>query len=456
MKQFLSSILSKAKSFLSAAAAKARPFLRAVLARAKQFLASALDDAKQLLSSGPFDRKKFLSSSLFKLLVLILILLLVLIIGLAGRSADEAPSSYEPLIGTVSVDDLDVHKKPEARSRVLSRLPQDLDIEILEEQTDKETTWGRIDAMELPDGSKSKAGWIDLQHVSFEPEIPLEIVEPEPEPEPPAFPNMGTITASKLHVRTGPGSNYDSTDAYYKGDRVEILETQTVEETVWGRTHLGWVGMGYVRLDGTYTSDSIVNDNPDAPKVISDGNTSVLGYGIVTLNELNVRLGNGTIYGKTGTITIGNRYAYYQLLDGWARIEDGWVSTEHFYIEGTANSDAFPAVVNTEELNIRTGPKTTYSNIGTYAKGEQIEILAKFGDWGYTEKGWVYLEYVDPNYSTGAGTITNGLNIRTEPDANSELVGTYTIGDRVTITEVEGSWGLTDKGWINLKYVKYD
>ena len=113
-------------------------------------------------------------------------------------------------------------------------------------------------------------------------------------------------------------------------------------------------------------------------------------------------------------------------------------------------------MINTEELNIRTGPKSTHLQIGTYKQGESVQILAKIGDWGCTDRGWIFLEYVDTNYSTGIGTITNGLNVRSDPNADSELVGTYRTGDSVTIIQVQGNWGLTDLGWINLKYVTFD
>lgn len=455
MKEFLSSLLSKTKQFLTAACSKLKPLLTAACGKIKPLLSSVLSKVKPMWDSMLCKAKPFLSSRLCKLLALILVLLLVLILGLSRCSAGEETPSEEPRAGIVTVESLDVHKKPKAGSRVLGQLPQNLEIEILEEKTVKDTTWGLIDKMALPDGSKVGSGWIDLQGIIFASDI---IVQEEPvqdaEPEPAVTITMGTITASKLNIRKGPGSNYDSEGFLYKGDRVEILETQTVDDTVWGRMHKGWIGMGYVRMDGTYTSDSEPESNSSVTK--SDGNTTVLGYGLVTINELNVRLGPDTIYGKAGTIPRGTRYAYYQLLDGWARIESGWVSTEHFYIEGTATQDAFRGVVNTDSLNVRTGPHTNYMLIDTYLHGETVDILSKFGNWGCTEKGWVYLEYVDPSYTTGTGTITSGLNIRLEPTADSEIVGTYTIGDRITVIEVMDNWGQTDLGWINLKYVAYD
>lgn len=267
--------------------------------------------------------------------------------------------------------------------------------------------------------------------------------------------SMGTITADKLHVRKGPDSKYETNGAYYKGDRIEILEMQTVDDTTWARTNLGWVGMGYVRMDGE--ADSNAN-----PNLISNGNTDVLGYGVVDLKELNVRLGPDTDYEIVGTIKHGIRYAYYQVsssYENWVRIEDGWVSLDYFYLEGTVADDAITGTVNTADLNIRSGPNTSFQSIGTYNLGDTIEVLAQVGAWGYTEKGWVFMNYVEPNkpvYSTGPVTVISGLNIRQLPSADSDIVGTYTTGDRITIVEVIDNWGQTDLGWINLKYVAYD
>lgn len=272
---------------------------------------------------------------------------------------------------------------------------------------------------------------------------------------------MGTVTTDRLNIRKDAGSDFEVVDHYSKGDRVEILETKAVEDTVWGKTSKGWIGMGYVRMDGTAATDGNQDSTTDF-KIISNGDTTVLGYGVVDLGELNVRLGPGTDYDKVGTVTLGARYAYYQISSvsgNWARIEDGWVSTDYFYLEGTTADDAISCTVNTDELNIRTGPDTSFKGIGTYREGEIIEILAQVGSWGYTEEGWVfmtYLEPVEPTYTTGACRITSGLNIRKEPNPEAEIVGSYSEGDGVTILEVQGNWGRTIQGWINLKYVKYE
>ena len=61
-----------------------------------------------------------------------------------------------------------------------------------------------------------------------------------------------------------------------------------------------------------------------------------------------------------------------------------------------------------------------------------------------------------PVYATGICKVTRGLNIRKEPNADSEIVGSYTAGDGVEILELDGHWGRTIQGWINLQFVEYE
>lgn len=392
-------------------------------------------------------------------LALAVVLVVLLVVGLTRCSSD-APAD-EAFLCVVASDNLEVHKKSSDSSRVLSQLPLDLEIEVLEIKSVDGADWGRIDKMKLDDGTKIKAGWINLAHIR----LPGELEETEPvidptEPQettPPVLVNMGTVTAGKLNIRKGPDSKYETNGAYYNGDRIEILETQTVDGTRWGRTNLGWIGMGYVRMDGEESAENDPNKNP---QLITNGSTTVMGYGVVNLGELNVRLGPDTEYGKVGTVKMGKRYAYYQMSEGWVRIDGGWVSTEFFYIEGTTASTAMTGIVDTDDLNIRTGPDTSFQSVGTYQKGETVEILGQVNYWGYTEKGWVFMTYVAKParvYKTGICKITSErLNIRKEPNADSETVGAYSAGDGVNILEVQDNWGKTIQGWINLNFVEYE
>jgi len=286
---------------------------------------------------------------------------------------------------------------------------------------------------------------------SIEPTIAPAVVETQPVGIPAT---MGTITAETLNIRQEAGSDSSIDELYTKGDRVEIHETTDIAGTLWGYTGKGWISMDYIRMD-----DIPAPANPDGIEIVSNGSYAVLGYGVVDLKELNVRAGPGTHYTKVREIAQGDRYAYYEEADGWVRISDGWVSTLYFYLEGTTAEDATAGTVTTNDLNVRSGPATSYQRLNSYMEGDPVQLLAVVNGWGYTEKGWISMMYVqlpEPVYTTGNATVTIGLNIREAPDPDSEKVDAYTEGDHITILEVQDGWGKTDKGWINLDYVKYD
>ena len=269
---------------------------------------------------------------------------------------------------------------------------------------------------------------------------------------------MGTILIDELGICKDAGVAVDMDTYYTKGDRVEIHEEKTVNGTLWGYTGKGWIDMGYVRMDDV-PPGSGDSTNSDGIEIVSNGSHAVLGYGVVDLNTLNIRVGPGTDYTKIREISQGTRYAYYEAADEWVRIGDGWVSTQYFYVEGATAEDATTGVITTNDLNVRTGPDTSFKRISSYMEEDSVQILAIVNGWGYTEEGWISMMYVklpEPVYATGSATVTVGLNIREEPDPAAAKIDAYKKGDRITILEVKDGWGKTDKGWINLNYVKYD
>ena len=290
-------------------------------------------------------------------------------------------------------------------------------------------------------------------------EVETEATQPSTEPpvvetQPVGIPaTMGTIITDQLSICKDAGFVVDIEEYYAAGDRVEIHETKSVNGVEWGYTGKGWINMVSVRMD------DVPPAGENSTEMVTNGSYAVLGYGVVDLQTLNVRVGPGTDYTKVKEISQGVRYAFYEEFDGWVRIDGGWVSTQYFYVEGTTAEDATAATVTTNDLNIRTGPDTTFQRLGSYMDGDPVQLLAVVNGWGYTEKGWISMIYVklpEPVYATGNATVATGLNIREEPNADSAKLDVYKEGDQVVILEVKDGWGRTDKGWINLDYVKYD
>ena len=379
----------------------------------------------------------------------------------------EAPTEapVQTVMGTVNANNLNVRSNPSTDSTVLSQLPVNLRVEILEQKTVGETNWGRIGEMQLPNGTKITGGWINMLYVVMDGQTAEDPTESSGGNVSTGAGKKGTVTATELNIRKSASGDSERVGNYVKGDDVEILEQKTVDGTTWGRTNLGWVSMKYVKLEGSTdnTTNTGNNDKTDkdddkttSSEVVSNGKTTALGYAVIDYGSLNVRTGPGTKYDKVDAVSRGQRFAYYQTSGNWIRIKDGWISKSYVYIEGTTASDGGTGTVTANELNLRNGPDSSYKSKGVLKKGESITILAQVNGWGYTTKGWVSMKYITlaaPSYPTGKGTVTTDLNIRKEASKDSEDIGDYKKGDSVTITEVKDGWGKTDKGWISMKYV---
>jgi len=145
--------------------------------------------------------------------------------------------------------------------------------------------------------------------------------------------------------------------------------------------------------------------------------------------------------------------------------------------------------INGNGVNIRSEGSTSGKIQGSYSKGDVVTILEQKNGWGRTDKGWVKMDYVtlngstgsgsnnnttnnnnNSNTSTGSGVTGNGsttvvakgivkvneLNIRSSSSTNGDPLGSYKYGDRVEILEKSGSWGRTSKGWIHMDYIYQD
>lgn len=143
------------------------------------------------------------------------------------------------------------------------------------------------------------------------------------------------------------------------------------------------------------------------------------------------------------------------------------------------------AIVTGDQVAVRSSPSTTSKPIGYLDKGTVVEIqrtnVSLGVKWALTNTGWVAAEYLDFNYdpvfegentpeetepsgttdepadTTFKGVVSaSELNIRKEPNADSERVGYYHRGDVITIEEVKNGWGRTNKGWVSMEHVKTD
>lgn len=195
-------------------------------------------------------------------------------------------------------------------------------VEIFETKVVGGSTWGRIDR-----GWICLTGYVKLETVTEypgqtepdapdQPDVPSEPNIPDvPDvPDAPVSKTYGTVTGTDgLNVRVAP--NGTVCGALYRGDRVEILETKTVGNALWGRCAGGWFCItGYV------TVETVGGSQESAPKRTS----------VVTADLLNVRAGAGTGYKVVCQLTYGTEVEILEtkVVNGttWAHIAQGWAS----------------------------------------------------------------------------------------------------------------------------------
>ena len=377
---------------------------------------------KRAFKKNPSDRIR-------KLLILTMVLTLLVgtFAGCMGKEAEETdpqtppglltdestdPSETEPVdeteptgteppadapvnIATVNEEQVNIRTAPSAESTVIGSLVKGDQVEIVDEQTLMGMSWGKI--------LEPETGWIPMDMIDLpggfvaptEPEEPDETTPEETKPEETkpeeTKPNdtqgngndtviaKGIVTASELNIRDSASTDGNRVGAYTTGARVEILE----KKDGWGRTDKGWISLTYVYQDGT-----------------AGKNTA---KGVVIGNQLNVRSGPGTNYGRVASLNTGDRGNILEqfTIGGtkWGGIDKGWISLDYVYIDGTTGENSGTGTITGDQLNIRTGPGTTYGTNGSLNKGDTVKILTqiKVGNtvWGCIDKGWISMDYVE-------------------------------------------------------------
>ena len=318
---------------------------------------------------------------------------------------------------------------------------------------------------------------------------------PEPtETEPPVINENTATVLSQINVRSAPTTESVVTGTLFAGDKVEISRREGLGGVEWAyitSPQPGWIVMEYVKMDiepdtpaGSDTSTPAGQNQQTDPSE-SDGQTI---KGVINASNLNIREDaskNGKIIGN---YTKGEVITILETKNGWGRTDKGWILMDYVTTGGSTgnagtssnNNDddktttatgngsttvQFKGIVTASELNIRANPSTDGERIGALKAGARVEILEKSGNWGRTKDGWISLDYVYQDGTTGKNTakgIVTGdeLNVRSGPGTGYDSVGSLNYGDRVTILEqftYNGTtWGCTKDGWISMTYVFVD
>ena len=266
--------------------------------------------------------------------------------------------------------------------------------------------------------------------------------------------NTGTITADRLNIRSGYGTNYSVIGTLTNGTKVEIVESQN-----------GWYKIKYNGGYGYVSGDYVKVDEQSKPDVKPEEPT-VKNTGVVNATTLNVRSGYGANYSKIGTLTNGTKVEIVENQNGWYKIKYnggyGYVSGDYVKVDGQSKPDVKPdsnpqesnvmfiGTITADRLNVRSGYGTNHFVTGTLTNGAKVEVVESQNGW-YKIKyngtyGYIYGQFVSKSdngisSSNKIGTVNaTTLNVRSGYGSNYSKIGTLSNGAKVEIVESQNGW----------------
>ena len=301
------------------------------------------------------------------------------------------------------------------------------------------------------------------------------------------------VNTGNLHIRSGPDISYSSIGTVPGGVTLPVLAMDNGR--LWYQVSSihgdGWVNSHYTIGRGNFSAVPVTSDDP--PPITGP-------HLVVNTGNLHIRNGPDIDYSSIGTVPGGTELPVLAMDSGrlWHQVSSvhgvGWVNSYYTVARGSfANvpitSDDPPPitgphlVVNTGNLNIRSGPSINHRVITTVPGGTKLPVVGIASDrlWYQVTSpngdGWV-----NSYYTVGRGNFigvpvtetsaeapsiaaarvivnTEHLNIRSGPSASTAIVTTLPGGAELTVLGmardrvwylVEGAFG---QGWLNNSYV---
>ena len=195
------------------------------------------------------------------------------------------------------------------------------------------------------------------------------------------------VNAAGLNMRTGPGTSYKSRGTVKKNSTYEIK----AEKNGWGqlKTNGYWIKLSYTKKVTSTTS------NPGGATEQATPAEKALYKVKVTATSLNMRTGPGTSFKSKGTVKKNSTYEIKAEKNGWGQLKSNgyWIKLSYTK-KVTAASAEYKVKVKSKDLNMRTGPGTSYKKKG-YIKPGTYVISKTSNGWGKlkTNGYWIKLSY---------------------------------------------------------------
>ena len=296
---------------------------------------------------------------------------------------------------------------------------------------------------------------------------------------------IATVVRCKtsVNVRAGAGTNTKKIGTAKKGAKFECLGKS--DDGNWYKIQYNSTTVAYIHKDYIDTKEETV----EVPvEVAVSGKIATV---VNCRTSVNVRAGAGTTNSIIGQ---GKKNAQFTLLatvkvngDTWYKVQYttskvGYIHEDYIKVSDAGSSGTPSGNIATiahcrVSVNVRSGPGTSNSKIGTAPKGEQYTCLgvSDDGNWykiQYTssKEGYVHKDYIElstgsasqPDEPTGQ-TVTivhcnEWVNVREGAGTNTKKLGTAPKNGKYTYLGKTGNWvkvqyTATQVGYIYSKYV---
>lgn len=290
--------------------------------------------------------------------------------------------------------------------------------------------WGRIDPTSDPSNQK----WACMSYVALDGGVEIK------NPEKPAEPEKKPVIAQGIIANCSTGVNVRASATPHSafqgvipvGTVVELLETTDKEGVDWHRTGKGWIcGLYVQKVDNPVPPvNPTPGTNNNTPGTVTPGAAQ---SGIVIGNrDVNVRVLPG-VFGHAVVTTLrpgaGVKIYDQQEVDGalWYKIDQGWIAGQYVQLGGANNGGGIGTTQTTggqyatgtvleRGLPILAGAGNGYKSTGKYDYGSTVTVLEqKMIDgvsFGRTDKGWVNMKFLSMNGTGITGTGTPGTVVK--------------------------------------------
>lgn len=326
-----------------------------------------------------------------------------------GNVTVKATYTFNKYTGIVNASALNVRSGPGTSYNKVSTLARGATVTIVAEKTVDSTKWGQL----------SNGNWISLSYVT-------KVSTSTGGSSSSGFKiYTAKVSASALNVRSGAGTSYGVVTTLKKGASVTVTAEQVAGGYTWCKISNGWVAKTY--LTGiTYTGATTggTSSGSTSSGSTSSGSTST-GFktytATVSASALNVRSGASTSTSVVKTLANGTKVTVTAETTAggytWCKISNGWVVKTYLTnitytgstssgssssgstssgssSSGTSSSTGTKMQVIASTLNVRSGPGTSYSKVGTLANGAVVTVTSTSGNWGKISSGWVSMDYL--------------------------------------------------------------